>query len=201
MVIRTHRSTVRPFVAGDAADLHDYLADPTTYRYEPGEPITLDQAADLARERATRPDFWAIESVETGRMIGHLFFGQSEPAVYRSWELGFIVSPAHRHRGYATEAAAALLWTSLLEHPIHRVVAHCNPDNVASWRLLERLGFRREGLLRKNVFFRRGHDGSEWWTDTYVYALLEEEARERLGPVVDAAGVQPAESSTARGAT
>lgn len=180
-MISTQRLTIRPFAAADAADLHAYLSDPEAYRFEPGEPVTLAEAEELARERAAGTDFWAIELTAAGTMIGHLFFAQAGPAEWRTWELGYIVSPAFQRQGYATEAAAALLRWAFAQRPIHRVVAHCNPDNPASWRLLERVGLRREALLRKNVFFRRGSDGAEAWTDTYMYAMLGEEAGERLG--------------------
>ena len=55
---------------------------------------------------------------------------------------------------------------------MHRVVACCNPENTASWKLLEKIGFRREGLLRQNIFFRRSAAGEPLWIDTYVYAWL-----------------------------
>jgi [ribosomal protein S5]-alanine N-acetyltransferase len=48
-----------------------------------------------------------------------------------------------------------------------RIVAHCNPQNAASWRVLERAGFRREGLLRQNIYFRTKPDGGPDWTDTF----------------------------------
>jgi [ribosomal protein S5]-alanine N-acetyltransferase len=179
-MVTTQRLTIRPFAVGDAADLHAYLSDPEVYRFEPGEPVTLAQASELARERAAGTDFWAIELNGTGEVIGHLYFARTEPAEWRTWELGYIVSPAHQRQGYGSEAATALLREGFEAWPIHRVVAHCNPDNPASWKLLERVGFRREALLRKNVFFRRGRDGAEAWTDTYVYAMLEEEADRRL---------------------
>jgi RimJ/RimL family protein N-acetyltransferase len=51
-------------------------------------------------------------------------------------------------------------------------VAHCHPDNVASWRTLERVGFAREGHLRHNLFFRTDDAGEPIWQDTLVYALL-----------------------------
>ena len=60
---------------------------------------------------------------------------------------------------------------------VHRVFAECNPENAASWHLLERLGFRREGLLRQNIFFRRDGDGRLVWQDTCVYARLREDGR------------------------
>ena len=55
---------------------------------------------------------------------------------------------------------------------VHRVFAECDPQNPASWRLLEALGFKREGHLRQNVYFWEDGDGRPVWKDTYVYGLL-----------------------------
>ena len=55
------------------------------------------------------------------------------------------------------------------------MVAHCDVENFASWRLLERLGFRREGHLLANASFRRDADGDPIWKDAYAYALLDRE--------------------------
>lgn len=57
----------------------------------------------------------------------------------------------------------------------HRVIAMCNPENRASFRLLERLGMRREGILQKNIWFVKDTDGVPVWQDTYEYAVLKEE--------------------------
>jgi [ribosomal protein S5]-alanine N-acetyltransferase len=179
-MISTKRLIIRPFAPSDATDLHEYLSDPAIYRYEPGEPINFDRAVHLSQERSITKGFWAMELADSSKMIGHIYFKQIEPHELRTWELGYIVNPAYQGKGYATEAVAALLKKGFLEENIHRVFAHCNPENFASWKLLDRVGLRREGLLRKNIFFRRGPDGDELWTDTYEYAILDEEACERL---------------------
>ncbi len=57
----------------------------------------------------------------------------------------------------------------------HRVMARCDVRNPASWRLLERLGFRREGHLLANASFHDDADGHPVWKDTYLYALLDRE--------------------------
>jgi ribosomal-protein-alanine N-acetyltransferase len=181
--IATTRLLIRPFNENDSQDLYEYLSNPTVYRFEPGEPVTLAQAAQLAHERAITTDFWAIELKSTGKMIGHLYLGQIEPAEMRTWELGYILNPAFQRQGVATEASLGLLRAAFKTNRIHRVIAHCNPDNPASWRVLEKVGLRREGLLRKNVYFRKGPAGEELWTDTYEYAMLDEEADEKLGAI------------------
>jgi [ribosomal protein S5]-alanine N-acetyltransferase len=172
MALNTPRLTIRRFRPEDAGDLYDYLSDPQVYRFEPGEPIDRAQAVQRAAEMAISPDFWAIELQTGGKVIGQLYFKQIEPAEHLTCDLGYILHPAYQRQGYASEAAGALVQHALTEGGMHRVVAHCNPENIASWKLLEKIGFQREGLLRQNVFFRRDAAGEPLWTDTYVYAKL-----------------------------
>lgn len=58
---------------------------------------------------------------------------------------------------------------------VHRVIALCNPENESSWKLLERISMRREGIFRKEVFFKTTINGQPIWQDTYQYAILKEE--------------------------
>jgi len=67
---------------------------------------------------------------------------------------------------------------------VHRVIAQCNPANIASWRVLEKIGFVREGHLRMNIFSRCDGDGRPLWQDTLEYGLLD--------GLDDEAGRQPA---------
>ncbi len=167
--VNTQRLTLRRFRPDDAADLYAYLADPQTYRFEPGEPLDHEQAGRKAADLAASPDFWAVELRSTGQVIGQVYLAQLDPAEHLTCELGYILSPAHQRRGYGSEAAAALVAQALTAGGMHRVVAHCNPENIASWKLLEKIGFRREGLFRQDVFFRRDAAGKPLWTDTYIY--------------------------------
>ena len=57
----------------------------------------------------------------------------------------------------------------------------CNPRNEASWKLLERLGFRREGTLIRNIWFFQDEEGKPLWQDTYEYGMLKEEWRRSAG--------------------
>lgn len=67
------------------------------------------------------------------------------------------------------------LYRYLSDEAVRRIVARCDPENTASWRLLERLGMRREGCLRRNIWFKTDREGRPLWLDTYEYALLQEE--------------------------
>ena len=57
----------------------------------------------------------------------------------------------------------------------HRVYAECDARNVPSWKLLEKVGLRREAYFRRNIWFHRDEDGEPIWKDTLVYAILEDE--------------------------
>ncbi|TGN66905.1 N-acetyltransferase [Nocardioides eburneiflavus] len=87
-------------------------------------------------------------------------------------ELGWVLDPAHAGHGYATEAVEELLRHSFEELCVHRVVASCFTANVTSWRLMERLGMRREAHTRRDAFHRSGQ-----WLDSFGYALLADEWR------------------------
>lgn len=170
--ILASRLLLRAFAPADAEDLHAYLSEPGIYQFEPGEPIDLAQARQMAQELAASPDFWAVELQETHRVIGQIYFKHIEPQHLMTWELGFILNPQYHRQGYMSEAVEALVRHGFAHAAIHRVVAHCNPENPASWRLLEKIGFRREGLLRQNIFFHQNALGEPIWTDTFVYAML-----------------------------
>ncbi len=172
MEIETERLIVRSFRATDWQDLHAYLSLPSTYRFEPGDPIDTTQARALAEERSRGSNFLAVELKSEHRLVGHLYFGQVEDEAFRTRELGFIFNPPDQRRGYASESARAVVEHAFRRLDLHRVVASCHPDNVASWRTLERVGLLREGHLRRNVFFRRDAAGCPVWQDTYVYGLV-----------------------------
>ena len=174
-MINTSRLLIRPFQEQDGQALFDYLSNPKVYRFEPGEPVSLAQARDLAAERSQGTDFWAVILKSTQVLVGHLYFKQTEPKKFMTWELGYIFNPAYHHNGYAAESARALIQYGFAHFGIHRIVAYCNPENTASWKLLERIGMRREGCFKKKAFFRTAEDGSPLWFDAFAYAILKEE--------------------------
>ncbi len=84
--------------------------------------------------------------------------------------LGYLVDPAHAGRGYATAIAGALLDLSFGELGLHRVTAGCFADNVPSWRVMDKLGMRREQHGVKDSWH-----AELGWVDGYTYAILRDE--------------------------
>ena len=87
-------------------------------------------------------------------------------------ELGWVLHPDHTGHGYATEAVRALLRLCFDELGLRRVTADCFADNEASWRLMERVGMRREIHTLRESLHRSGE-----WLDGMGYALLADEWR------------------------
>lgn len=174
-MIQTSRLIIRPFQEPDYDSLYEYLSDPQIYLYEPGEPITLDRARQLTMERSHGSIFWAVVLKDTQKMVGHLYFQQTEPLELLTWELGYIFNPRFQNNGYASESAAALIRYGFDHWGIHRVTAHCNPENIASWKVLENIGMRREGHFHRNIFFKTAANGSPIWVDTFEYAILKDD--------------------------
>ena len=87
-------------------------------------------------------------------------------------ELGWVLHPDHTGHGYATEAVRELLRMCFDELGLRRVTADCFADNEASWRLMERVGMRREVHTLRESLHRSGE-----WLDGMGYALLADEWR------------------------
>ncbi|MFL6022315.1 MAG: GNAT family N-acetyltransferase [Marmoricola sp.] len=91
-------------------------------------------------------------------------------------EIGWCLDPAVQGQGFGTEAAAELIRIGFEDLGLRRLVANCFADNEPSWRIMERLGMRREAYCVKDSLHRSGE-----WMDGMVYALLADEWREAVG--------------------
>jgi len=141
-------------------------------RFEPYEVFTEKASRKEAARRSGDPSFWAVCLRENEKLIGNVYLGQQD---FGTWELGYVFNKDYHGKGYATEAACALLDDIFANQAARRAVAMCNPLNTPSWRLLERLGMRREGHFIKNIYFKRDAQGNPIWCDTYAYGILKEE--------------------------
>ncbi len=172
----TERLRLRPLTSDDVDDLLAYRGDPEVVRFVPFPPM---DRAEVTRRIETQ---WNREAdgvgnvclgVELdGRVVGDVvvFWTTRE---HRSAEIGWIFHPDVAGRGYATEAAAALLGHTFAELGFRRVAARIVDGNDASVRVCERLGMRREAHLIENELFKGE------WTSEIDYAILDREWRER----------------------
>lgn len=175
--METERLLLRRFRAGDWKDLFEYLSDESVVRYEPYETYSEEACMEEAESRAKNGSFWAVCLKGNGKLIGNVYFERQEPKDFSTWEIGYVFNSAYHRKGYATESCRRILGYGFNELNAHRIIAMCDPENTASWKLLERLGMRREGRMLQKAFFRRDEKGDPVWHDAYLYAILSEEWR------------------------
>lgn len=182
--LRTERLVLRPLNTGDLDDVHAYQKLKDVVRYLYWEVHDHEESAAHLRKRIAMNRLekdgegivYAVElpdpSGEHGRVIGDMsVFLKS--AAWGKFEIGWVFHPAFHGQGFATEAAEALLGLCFDQLGGHRVFAQLDARNETSARLCERLGMKQEALLRETEIFKGE------WSDTAVYALLEEEWRAR----------------------
>lgn len=166
--IQTDRLLLRPFGEADHGDLYEFLAQLEDDEFEGYPGITLENSIEHLRYRLDSEEFFAMELSQTGKVIGNIYCCRRD---YQAREVGYIVNRCFQRRGYAAEALSAVV-EDAFRSGVHRVYAECDPRNECSWRLLEKVGFRREAHLRQNIFFHRDEQGNPIWKDTFIYAKL-----------------------------
>lgn len=181
--LRTERLTLRPATDDDVDPTWAYRRLPEVTEWVTRRP------ADLAEYRSEFRDparLAATVVVQLGHdqdspVLGDLVLRRTDGWTQREVadqgrgteaEIGWAFDPACAGHGYATEAVRELLRVTFEDHGLRRVVAHCFFDNVPSWRLMERVGMRREGHAVRDSLHRSGR-----WLDSLVYAMLDEEWR------------------------
>jgi [ribosomal protein S5]-alanine N-acetyltransferase len=171
--LRTSRLTLRDFVAADFAAVHAYASDAEVTRYMFYGPRTeAETRAYLDRMIATQHDVprtvWELAAVQAadGRLVGACDLTLDRPG---EADLGFIFARDVWGRGYATEASRALVPAAFEQLGVQRVVATCDVANLASARVLQKAGLRREAILH-----RHKHAKGTWWT-SFLYAIRREE--------------------------
>jgi RimJ/RimL family protein N-acetyltransferase len=175
MTLETTRLRLRHFMDSDLTLFMAYRNDPEVARYQGWEGISEPEARAFIQEQKEVqpgvPGQWfqiAVELKETDMLVGDCAL-KIEEHDERQVEIGYTLSRAYQGRGIASEAVSCVLEYAFVTLGLHRVVAMTDCENVASVALLERLGLRREGHFRQNVWFKGK------WGDEYLYAMLQEE--------------------------
>ena len=175
MILTTKRLVLREFEEKDWAAVLTYQSDPLYLRYYPWTHRTEQDVREFVqkflaqREEEPRMKFQlALTLAQDGQLIGNCGIRMKTPAA-READIGYELDPRHWGRGYATEAASKLLSFGFRDLRLHRIWAWCIAENVASARVLEKIGMRQEGHLRENEWMK-----GRWW-DTLLYAILEHE--------------------------
>lgn len=174
--LRTERLTLRPLRPDDVEVILAYRNDPAVAEYQDWDlPVTREQ---VERNVAASPGWSDIAPGEPrqigidldGELIGDLYVGLDERGGVA--EIGFTLRTEYQGKGYAFEAAAAVVEDLIDRLGCHRLFAQLSPKNERSARLLEKLGMHVESLAPKSYWCRGA------WDDNLVYAMSDAEWRD-----------------------
>jgi RimJ/RimL family protein N-acetyltransferase len=184
--VRTQRLSLRPATVDDVEPtwLFRRLPDVASFITWEAPDLTAYRARFLEPERLAA----TLVVEHHGTVVGDLMlriedaWAQTEVAEQARGvqaELGWVLDPGYGGRGLATEAVRELLRLCFEELGLRRVTANCFADNTASWRLMERVGMRRETHAVADSLHRSGA-----WLDGFGYAMLAQEWRRTASSVV-----------------
>jgi len=167
--IRTDRLLLRQFRGRDVDDVFSYSPDPAYGRFIPvPRPYELHHAEEFVAQAILRPasdPMWAI--VHDGHVCGAIELDVDK--LNARGEIHYAIARNLWRQGVTTEAARAVLRYAFEELHLRRIFARADVRNTGSWRVMEKLGMKREGVLRSN---RVVGDES---VDDMLYAILRDE--------------------------
>ncbi len=175
--VTTARLSLRPATAADAEAVWAFRRLPEVGRWMTRAPETFEafEAVFVEADYLARTVVIELD----GEVVGDLMLSIQTPWAQAEVadqvdgveaELGWVLHPDHHGHGYATEAVAELVRVCFEDLGLRRVTAECFEANEASWRLMERLGMRREAHSVRSGLHRSGD-----WLDGLAYALLADE--------------------------
>ena len=174
-VIRTKRLILRDLEEADWEAVHSYASDPEVVRYMAWGPNTEEETKNFIQraiayqtEQPRKNYTLAIVIRSEDILIGCCGIHVSNPDNRGGW-IGYSFNRNFWGQGYATETAKALLKFGFSQLNLHRIFATCDPANIASVRVLEKIGMQREGHLREHKWAKGK------WRDSLLYAILDYE--------------------------
>lgn len=152
--------------------LYAWRQEPVARRFNPFDPVDVDTLAtrlqrncgDLSLRRSSKHRWMAMEGATC---VGTVSLQPAWRMQYA--EIGYQIGEAHHGRGVGTRVVRALVDMAFAETDLHRVFATIHQYNTASIRIVQRLGFQQEGLLREHYYIAGTH------VNEYVYGLLRRE--------------------------
>jgi RimJ/RimL family protein N-acetyltransferase len=165
--------TLRRLRHADAADVLAYRGDPAVAQQQYWEPFTPDMVLKLLADQAhIEPGMYGVSLMLAaeyeGKVVGDFSLTVNIPE-HAQGEVGFNFNQRYTGRGLATRGLAAVLGFGFVQLALHRITAAAFTENERAWRLMERVGMRREAHFVHDGFVRGR------WVDVFGYAMLADE--------------------------
>lgn len=171
-MINTDRLELTVISTHDVNDVFKYVSNPHTMRYERSEFKSKTDLIKFLDYFQKNKYAYSIREIGNNRVIGHVTLSPTSPTFNNEYNLGYILHEAYQGKGYCTEACKAIIDYSFGVLKIHRIRAACNPENIASWKVMEKCGLKKEAHFKSKVCFRNDEFGNPIYTDEYVYGII-----------------------------
>ncbi|WP_370576357.1 GNAT family N-acetyltransferase [Neobacillus niacini] len=171
--LSSKRVFLREMMEHDWIDVHKYASQDIVCQYQPWGPNTEEDSKgfvnqvieDANQELRTR---FVFAIVYNAYMIGAGELNIRD-LTNKVGEIAYIVNPSYWGIGIATDVAMLLIDFGFEELKLHRIYATCDPRNIGSSKVLEKVGMTKEGRIREDLLIKDG------WRDSLLYSLLEHE--------------------------
>lgn len=181
-MIETERLILRSFLESDAEDVLEYLKEPAVNCFACMKLNSLEEAKETVQKRSVETEYcFAIVLKESGKVIGEIDAypetpaPEEENAVLDTYSPCWMLNEKYQGKGYAYEAAHAFFDYLFQKKGARRIYAYTEDYNIASQKLCEKLGMRREGMFLEFVSFVKDEDGNPIYENTMQYAILKKE--------------------------
>jgi [ribosomal protein S5]-alanine N-acetyltransferase len=173
--LETKRLILREFNKADLNSIHTYASDQEVSIYLPWGPNSeadtenyLDNIISYQLNSPRKDYEIAVELKENHLVIGACAIHVTD-SLTREGFIGYCYNKQYWRNGYASEAAKAIIEFGFKSLNLHRIYATCDPGNIGSSKVLEKIGMSKEGHLREHKL-QRGK-----WRDSFLYSILEHE--------------------------
>jgi len=175
MRIETDRIVLREFQLSDLEDVHCYAKEMDVVKYMSWGPNTEEDTISFIKDAIYKKDKeprlvyeMAIIDKVSNALVGGvgLYILSVDNKI---GEIGYSLNPKYWNMSYASEAAKAMIDFGFNSLKLHRIEARCDIRNIASSRVMEKSGMKREGIIREHIFLR----GS--WRNSYQYSIIEDD--------------------------
>ncbi|NJD21514.1 MAG: GNAT family N-acetyltransferase [Melioribacter sp.] len=175
--IETERLILRKITTDDVNDIFEYASVPDVTTFVLWETHRAKQdSLDFVKFAEEQFDnnisiIFGIEIKNEKKLIGTIDL-RNWKAIHKCGEVGYVVSKKYWNKGYVSEAMKAVIKFGFKELHLNRIEAHCEEENIGSWRVMEKCRMKFEGILREKVFIKGR------FRTMKMYSILKKEWKE-----------------------
>ncbi|MDF2542418.1 MAG: GCN5-related N-acetyltransferase [Herbinix sp.] len=165
--LETERLILRNYRTEDFQDCYDYFSTEEVSRYEDFSPMSEDEVKELIHEWENEDNRLVVELKDKHIVIGSIGYFVDDDGDY---SMDYDFNPIYGRKGYATEAGEKLLLHLFNTIGVKEVYGDCDINNINSWKLLERLGFKRIKQI-SDVSYKEDSEGNPILISIYLYKI------------------------------